>query len=114
MKKQEVIEQIKTNNLGSIYSKEDVIRLLEQIDSEPAELRINSEIMSSITDKINDYLENMDTSDLIDYDSACFNIGYHNRLELESVDSNISIDESEIIRMIKEAFEENDITVLED
>ena len=48
MKKHEMIEQIQNNSLGSIYSKEDVIRLMEQIEAEPAEIKINPKMVIKI------------------------------------------------------------------
>ena len=106
MKKHEMIEQIENNNLGSIYSKEDVIRLIEQIEAEPAEMKINPKTITILTNKITEHLENMDASDLVDFESADFSISYRNQVELDSIDVSLSIDEHDIESFIREAFEE--------
>ena len=112
MKKHEMIEQIQNNSLGSIYSKEDVIRLMEQIEAEPAEIKINPKMVTILTNKITEHLENMDASDLVDFGSAEFNISYSNQLELDSINISVSIDEHDVMGFIKEAFkaesEDND------
>lgn len=106
MKKHEMIEQIENNNLGSIYSKEDVIRLIEQIEAEPAEMKINSKTITILTNKITEYLENIDACDLVDFSSADFSISYRNQVELDSIDVSLSINEQDIESCIREAFEE--------
>lgn len=68
---------------GSVYTKEDVMILLEAI--KPQSLS-RSQILSDLKDRIVDRIADNLDNDIIDYDSAQFNISYGNTLELEQVD----------------------------
>ena len=103
MKKREVIEQIQNNNLGSIYSKDDVIRLLEQIEPEKAEITIDDEVIETITKGIINLLERMDSCELVDFGSASFNLDYNNTVELDNIDTQIELDADSIHFIIAEA-----------
>ena len=74
------------NAFPSIYTKDDVIKLLESIQiQESSEEKLN-EISESIYDIVEKKMRNADTRDIIDYDSAEFNISYNNTLELDNVE----------------------------
>ncbi len=104
MKKHEMIEQIQNNNLGSIYSKDDVVRLLEQIEPEKAEVTVNDKVIRTITEGIMNLLERMDSAELVDFCSASFSLDYNNTVELESIDTQIELDKESIHYIITEAF----------
>jgi len=99
-----MIEQIQNNNLGSIYSKDDVIRLLEQIESEKTAATVNDKVIETITDGIMNLLERMDSCELVDFCSASFEVDYSNTIQLENVDTQIELDKESIRYIINEAF----------
>jgi predicted metal-dependent hydrolase len=84
----------------SIFSKEDVVSILEgllaEVDSEEETEVVTSglnedqisELIQKIQESISRKMDRMDTSDLVDTSTAEFNINYGNTLELESVDVN--------------------------
>jgi nucleoid DNA-binding protein len=108
MKKHEMIEQIQNNNLGSIYSKDDVIRLLESIESEKTVATVNDKIIRNITEGIMNLLERMDSVELVDFGSASFSLDYSNTVELESIDTQIELDKESIRYIVTEAFKIED------
>lgn len=80
------------NAPSSIFSKEDVLKLIndlqanvnadvEQYNSEATELQFQ-EFNSNVKSRLYQYFNN---NDLIDYDSADFEIEYNNQLVLRSV-----------------------------
>jgi hypothetical protein len=85
MNKQEAITQVK-NCISSIFSGEDVIKLIEQIE----DATITKEIAEQLTtDIVHGFRNKMQYSDdIVDYDSAEFSIEYNNTLKLECVDIN--------------------------
>ena len=109
---QEAVASVQ-NAFPSIYTKDDVIKLLESIEvsdkgsSTLTSLQIN-ELCEKITDALKENADNLD-SDAIDLSSAQFSLNY-NEIELDSVD----FDTREIVRnvvdgigdVIEEFFEE--------
>jgi len=83
----EAIEKV-TTGFSSVYTKEDVIGLLNAIQlPEPVE-RLTpiserlSDIKDSIVDRITDHFDN----DIVDFSSATFRLDYGNTIELEDID----------------------------
>jgi hypothetical protein len=106
----------------SIYSKDDVTNLLYELISD-LDTEINDivetrqpksnvnfdDLRSKLHDAIEQKLNRMDSSDIVDYDSAEFNINYNNVVEIDSVNINVDtiVDEvDDIIRDVFEVFEE--------
>ena len=76
------------NQLNSFYSLEQVIKIVEIIEPEVTETKvfgINQETLDRISDDIENCLDRR-SSDLVDNDSAEFEINYDNRIELSSAD----------------------------
>ena len=98
----EAIQKVE-EGFGSVYTKEDVINLLNSIkeedgdESTPIHLFIDGleKIKGKIIDRI---MENMESS-VIDYDSASLSIGYNNQVEIDD----ISLDDSQVERVIGSA-----------
>jgi len=110
--KKEIIEQISSElsrnrqfvetSFPSIYSKQDVIHLLEefadtittyvfeQVEEKKSSNRISPEVLealeSALVEAINNKIERLDSEDVVDFSSAGFEINYGNTLELESID----------------------------
>jgi len=86
----------------SIFSKDDVITLLSSLRTEslhaihemlpqPAAYLIDEEKFQEFASAVRNQLENFldqNNNEVIDYDSAEFNINYDRRIEIESIDLN--------------------------
>ena len=94
MKKELVLQSVQ-NSASSIFSKEDVIKLINSVEGG----RVISvyDIQRAIDNVVNSF--ERDTEDIVDYTSVEFNISYDNRLEVESVGLNLDF--------IREALENN-------
>jgi hypothetical protein len=107
MKKEEIVKQLEaTKVLSSQVDIDKVIALINQIEPEQKS-GISFEDAQIIVDKIERSLDR-NSEYLVNKDSAEFNIGYGNQLELESVD----LDIDSIMEHVKDAIDE--FVVLED
>ena len=89
MTKQEKIQAVKDNQLGTIYSKDDVIRLLEDIeDSNPMGVSMQDieKIVDEILICIDDALSNIRSIECYDVDNAEFSIYDGNKIQLDDLD----------------------------
>jgi hypothetical protein len=89
MTKQEKIQAVKDNQMGSIYSKDDVIKLLEDIDdsgSSGVSMQDIEQVVDDIFIAIDDQLSNIRSSDCFDSDIAEFTIRGGNVIEIENLD----------------------------
>jgi len=84
MKKLEVIKQVQ-ECVSSVFSKEDVIKLINKIEG-----GLNEDLALEIKKQISTLIMNIDERKLIDLDSAEFELNYNNTIELSSV--NIDLD----------------------
>jgi hypothetical protein len=83
MKKLEAINQVQ-ECMSSVFSKEDVINLINKIDSDNNKLSVGLAV--KIKESIERELMDMDKRSLIDYGSAEFELSYNNCIELIGVD----------------------------
>ena len=105
MKKQEVIAMLQNGTaLLDVCSipLSKVIELINQIEeekeqvveSEEDEVKVSRKIMEVFLEdvqlRIERTIENYDSIDSVDKDSAEFSIGYRNKIELESIDVNLN------------------------
>ena len=105
---------------SSVFTKEDVIYLLKDIqtpeevkeepvkkDLSPKEVKekILAELKEKILEKFRSELEDAMDSDLVDFDSAEFSIGYDRRVEIDSIDVN----KEDIITILDEALDDLEI-----
>jgi len=88
MTKQEKIQAVKDNQMGSIYSKDDVIRMLEDIDDANVMVSMQDieRIVDDIFNRIDDELGNIRSSECFDRDSAEFTIRSGNIIEIDDLD----------------------------
>jgi len=93
MNKQQTIETLQ-KQLPSFYSLEQVINIINSIEDNNSTL--NDDSIQMIIKSIRRSL--MDSSDLVDHDSAEFEIGYNNQIEL----SNIEVDIEGILDIVAE------------
>jgi hypothetical protein len=82
MKKQDVLNRV-LNSESSIFSKEDVVRLIEGIEVGSSR-KITTYDVGRAIDKTIEWFENNER-DVFDLDSAEFEISYNNQLECTNV-----------------------------
>ena len=96
MKKELVLQSVE-NSVSSIFSKEDVIKLINSIEAGSSRKNTTYDIGRAIDQTI-DWIENNER-DVLDLDSAEFEISYNNVLECTNVPINVET--------IREALENN-------
>lgn len=84
MKKQDVLNRV-LNSESSIFSKEDVVRLINLVEGEGR--KITTYDIGRAIEKTISWAENNER-DLLDLDSAEFELSYNNRLEVVGVPIN--------------------------
>ena len=84
MTKEFVLQSVK-NSASSIFTKEDVIKLINSVEGG----RVISvyDIERAIDNVVNSFERN--TEEIVDYTSVEFNISYDNRIEVESIGLNL-------------------------
>ena len=92
--KQNVIDQVQ-NSVSSIFSKEDVINLINSIQVGRAITTVDIE--RAIDNVVSDF--EMNNQDVVDTDNVEFNISYNNQIEVDNVGLNLDY--------IREALENN-------
>ena len=85
MKKELVLHQVK-HSVSSIFSKEDVINLINSIE-EGSSRKITVTDIGRAIDKVVDYLDR-DQREVFDFDNAEFELSYDNRIECVGVPIN--------------------------
>jgi len=109
MTKQQTIETLQ-KQLPSFYSLEQVINIISSIEDNNSTL--NDDSIQMIIKKISRSLH--DSNDLIDRDSAEFEIGYDNRIELSNVDVDIEYILDIVTEELNDCVEQNsDVVELE-
>jgi hypothetical protein len=88
MKKLEVLAALK-NQMDSFYSLEQVIKIIESIESE--ETKVNNITVTDIGNAIDRVITGIECGriDILDRDSAVFGIGYDNKIEIENMDVDV-------------------------
>jgi uncharacterized Fe-S cluster-containing MiaB family protein len=96
--------ELVNSSASSIFSKEDVIKILNQVEVEAApEKKSDQEYAKLFIGFLSDFLqnENLDEVVEIDYESAEFALGCNNVITLDNV--NAEIDYSEFLKKFKNA-----------
>ena len=90
MKKENVLEVVQ-NSVSSIFTKDDVLKLITSIEQEQQTNQVYDLIkrLQDLQEKISYDFQNLSSDEVVDLDSAEFNIGYNNRLEVEDISLNI-------------------------
>lgn len=101
MTKKEKIQAVKDNSMGSIYSKDDVIKMLEDIDDTNVKVSMQDieRIVDDIFTSIDDELSNIRSIDCINESDIEFKITNGNYIEIQ----NLHIDFDHISTMINSA-----------
>jgi len=96
---QEAVALVETS-FPSIFSKEDVLKLLNSIQAQPTLPEGFAEgLVDKIAAKVHNKIDRYSTAKFVDYDSAEFEIDYNNKLTLTNVD----IDTDEIRDAVNDA-----------
>ena len=103
MKKVNVLEVVQ-NSVSSIFSKEDVIALINSIEESNFDVKLISRKLQDLQSTISYEFQNLNSDEVVDYDSVEFSIGYQNRIEVE--DMNINIER--LTEIVEGAIEEFD------
>lgn len=143
--KNEIIEQILKElstsksfvekSFPSVYTKQDVFHLLDEFadrvstyvfenveekkTSRSMSLEGVEELSELLIKTINNKIERLDSSDVVDYDSASFSIGYNNQVEIDSMEFNdneiTDVVEITIEEVLRDFFtpEEEEVTIQE-
>ena len=105
MKKADLIAQLEgAKALTSVVSIDNVIALIQQLDPEvrvEKELGMSQELADQIADQIERCFD-YNSSSLVDYDSAEFELNYRNEISLTNVD----IDVRELMEHVNASIEE--------
>ena len=87
MKKENLIEQL--NAAKALSSQVDIDKVVELIKQLEPTSSFNQELADEIANKIESCLDN-NSDDLVDLDSAEFELNYDNRIELSRAEVNVS------------------------
>jgi len=79
MKKLEVIKQVQ-ECVSLVFSKEDVIKLINKIEG-----KLSEDLALEIKKQISTLIMDIDERKLIDYNSAEFELSYNNTIELSNI-----------------------------
>jgi len=105
MKKENLIAQLE--GAKALSSQVDIDKVIELIQGLEPEVRVEKvfgitpELAAQLEDKIQRTLE-YNSDELVDKDSACFEIGYHNQVEL----TDVNLDIYEVMKHVEGAIQE--------
>ena len=111
MKKLQVLHSVK-HSVSSIFTKDDVLELISSIEQEEQTNPVYEMIkkLQDLQESINYNLQNLNSDDVVDYDSVEFSISYNNRIEVDGMNINVDnlteIVEGKIGELIDELREE--------
>ena len=89
MKKDLVLHSVK-HSISSIFTKDDVLKLIESIEQEQSnQVYEMIKKLQDLQENISYKLQNLNSDEVVDYDSVEFSIGYNNRIEVEDVSLNV-------------------------
>ena len=87
---------------SSIYSKEDVIKILTNLKSTPQEDSSLDEFLNKLVDRFEEKLDNVDSTYIVSYTSAEFRIEGTNEIMLDY----ITVEEGNIRQLLRESITE--------
>ena len=90
MKKLQVLHSVK-HSVSSIFTKDDVLNLISSIEQEEQTNPVYEMIkkLQDLQESINYNLQNLNSDDVVDYDSVEFSISYNNRIEVDCMNINV-------------------------
>ena len=103
---QEMIDGVRSS-ISTIFTKDDVLNILNRIEVKVTEQTFTEDEMNELIDHVRSGLQYVDSSDIVDYDSAEFAIGDMNILELKDIDVDTNHIEDEVEESIRQWFDHN-------
>jgi len=100
------------NAFPSIYTKDDVVKLLESIEIEAPKSGFKvtrdqiDELLENLQSRLDKNANNLDTSDVVDTSSVEFSIGYGNTIEIDSIDVYSDQISSEMMSGVQDVIED--------
>ena len=90
MKKLQVLHSVK-HSVSSIFTKDDVLELISSIKQEEQTNQVYDLIkkLQDLQETISYNLQNLNSDDVVDYDSVEFSISYNNRIEVDCMNINV-------------------------
>ena len=90
MKKLQVLHSVK-HSVSSIFTKDDVLNLISSIAQEEQTNQVYDLIkkLQELQETISYNLQNLNSDDVVDYDSVEFSISYNNRIEVDCMNINV-------------------------
>lgn len=89
----------------SLFTKEDVIKLLNSIDLDSASAPSTDSIdVDELVDRVQTLIGNYDTSDMVSYEDIELSINYDHRIEIDSVNVDLDDLNSDVTATIYEYF----------
>jgi hypothetical protein len=112
MTKQQAIEMVK-NSFPTIFAKEDVIKLIESIQETESDNQNTNKVVCNVLEdlksKIKRSVRNLDSSDMVDYDSVELSINYGKEISVDSIEVNTDTITDSIDETIDEAIKKYEV-----
>ena len=118
MKKDLVLSSVQ-NSVSSIFSKEDVINLIEKIEEEQVKSKLSIDQLREITSSIMNAIEEEASNDnIVSFEDVEFELGWDKKIEVTDVPINFDVIRDCIENSLTDAFEpleeeEDDVVELE-
>lgn len=104
MTKKQAIEKVE-NSFPSIFTREDVITLLNQIDTNGVEFDKEG-LITKLRDAVDNAVNNLRNDEIVDYSSCDFTIRNGNEIEVESIGINTDTIVDEVMKDIESEIDE--------
>ena len=105
MKKESLVAQLEAvKTLTSVVSIDNVIALIQQLEPEQVESKtflLNEESFDKVMNIVERSINNLSSSDVVDFDDAEFELNYNNQIVL----TDVRVDTDRIIDEIRESME---------
>ena len=90
MKKENVLQSVQ-NSVSSIFTKDDVLNLISSIEQEQQTNQVYDLIkkLQDLQERLTYNLQNLNSDDVVDFDSVEFSISYNNRIEVDGMNINV-------------------------
>ena len=103
---QEMIDGVR-NSISTIFSKEDVLNILNRIEKGSEGNEFTEEQMEELIDHVRSGLQYLDSSEIVDLDSAEFVLDVDNTILLKDVNVDTNHIENEVEDSIRQWFDHN-------
>jgi len=102
----EMIDGVR-NSISTIFSKEDVLNILNRIEKGSEGNEFTEEQMEELIDHVRSGLQYVDSSEIVDLDSAEFVLDVDNTILLKDVNVDTNSIENEVEESIRQWFDHN-------